>query len=237
MKTGAVDDMLMSITTPGLPPFYGDTALWGTALALPVLASLRQNPLDRPLSAAAYLEADVFETNEVSVCLNAPDRWPTEMQFLNCRWLEYSEAELAEATLAALVAHLPALRDRCNFLDATPKTLRRHTRLRGITIQAVRSATPYLGVAFDCAWDKEHGLGSCSAGPKSSRPADATWWPRKAPPRPIAPGCSRASAPDRPRDSENDGISASVPGNPSLKAADRTAARISLMRAPGRTHV
>jgi hypothetical protein len=170
MRTGAVDDMLMSITTPGLPPFYGEYGLWETALVLPALASLRQGLLDRPLSAAAYLEADVFETNEVSVCLNAPDRWPTEMQFLNCRWLEHSEAELAESILKALVAHLPILRDRYDFLDAdeservlpldaTPKTLRRHTRLRGITIQAVHSATPYLGVVFDCGWDEEHGHG------------------------------------------------------------------------------
>ncbi|GJD95512.1 DUF6985 domain-containing protein [Methylobacterium iners] len=170
MRTGAVDDMLMSITTPGLPPVYGEYGLWETALALPALASLRQGLLDRPLSAAAYLEADVFETNEVSVCLNAPDRWPTAMQFLNCRWLEHSEAELAESILKALVAHLPILRDRYDFLDAderervlpldaTPKTLRRHTRLRGITTQAVHSATPYFGIALDCAWDEEHGLG------------------------------------------------------------------------------
>ncbi len=163
------------ILEPGLPPLVRrGGGGWYTALRLPALHALSRGLPERRRSEGML--AGLVEEGDVEVGLATDDSWPSEMQLLNLRWLVHRDDELTSALLAALLGFYPRLRQTYDFLpdqdaqarlpDAvTEVVLRRLIRLGSLTIHAIpHASTPYLGAAFSCAWDDEHGLGVLTFG-------------------------------------------------------------------------
>lgn len=155
----------------GLPPWYqpdGFEQAWLGAISLPATAALcaRAGRDTHPLAELGTLEVD-----EVPVQVETDGRWPSEIQFLNWRWLVAVDAELAPTLLDAVFAAYPTIRATFSHLSdevrgrvlpdiPTPDALRPLVGLTSLVLHAVpHAATPYLGAVFTCAWDEEHGLG------------------------------------------------------------------------------
>lgn len=137
----------------GLPPWYqpgGYDRAWLAAITLPETARLRSafaGAAD-PLHTLGTLAPD-----EVPLQIDTEGRWPEEVQFLNWRWVQASDAGLAAALGNALVV---AFKDR----GVTPEALSSQVRLTTLVLHPVPHATtPYVGAVFVCDWDEEHGAG------------------------------------------------------------------------------
>lgn len=168
MKPDKVSPSLRMLREPGLPPLFQNHGSWSTALKLPALAKLSAGLPDRIPYTGNGLGDGMLEADEVLVDLLAPTGWPTEMQLLNCRYLTAMDAELADAVAAVVIAQVPALRGTYDFLDdldavlsldLNRDTIPKVLRLNTILIHPTKSATPYLGLNFACAWDEDHDVG------------------------------------------------------------------------------
>lgn len=158
----------------GLPPFFQDGRNdWETALSLPTLSRLRSG---LPLLPPFTFRFGDLEPADVPVTILTKDRWPSEMQFLNCLWLQEMDETFSSFLLEAIFDAYPTIRSRYDFIAEedmnellpdlpAPSAVSQIVRLNGLSIHAVdHASTPYLGANFACAWDDEHGLGVLSCG-------------------------------------------------------------------------